>query len=125
MARAKSNGNGRFEEALANVDRRLASLVQAQESLVHAQASLVQAQTLLTQQQTAFLARCAETDARLAKLQAEKAETDRINAERFARIEAILIDHSRILRALPDAIREKIGFKAPEPKPAEGGRTDS
>ena len=36
---------------------------------------------------------------------------ERTNAERFARIEAILMEHSRILRALPDAIRERIGFK--------------
>jgi hypothetical protein len=112
MARAKSNGNGQLNEAMAG-------LVQAQAALVQAQANLVQAQALLAQQQTAFLARCAETDARLARLQVEKIETDRINTERFARIEAILIEHSRILRTMPDAIREKIGFKAPEPKPAE------
>jgi hypothetical protein len=43
-----------------------------------------------------------------------KAESDR----RFARIESILLEHtrilqehSRILAALPDAVREKIGFK--------------
>ena len=43
-----------------------------------------------------------------------KAESDR----RFARIEAILLDHTRILQeqgrilqALPDAVREKIGFQ--------------
>jgi hypothetical protein len=33
--------------------------------------------------------------------------------ERFARIEAILLEHGRILQALPDAVREKIGFKSP------------
>jgi hypothetical protein len=56
------------------------------------------------------------------------AEMDRINSERFARIESLLIDHSRILaehsriladhtwilQALPEAIRQKIGFKPPE-----------
>jgi hypothetical protein len=41
------------------------------------------------------------------------AETDRINTERFARIEALLLEHNRILHALPDVIRDKIGFKAP------------
>ncbi len=53
------------------------------------------------------------------------AETDRVMAarmaqidERFSRVEAILIEHSRILRALPDAIRDKIGFKIPESSPA-------
>jgi hypothetical protein len=40
-------------------------------------------------------------------------DTQRENAERFARIEAILMEHSRLLRALPEAVREKIGFKAP------------
>jgi hypothetical protein len=45
---------------------------------------------------------------------------DRLAAERFSRIEALLLEHnrileehSRILQALPDTIREKIGFKAP------------
>ena len=33
--------------------------------------------------------------------------------QRFARIEALLMEHNRILQALPDAIREKIGFKPP------------
>jgi uncharacterized protein involved in exopolysaccharide biosynthesis len=98
MARAKSNGNGRLDEAMA--------------TLVQAQSSLVQAQASLAQNQAAFLARIIEIDARMA-------ETDRINSERFARIEAILMEHSRILRALPDAIRDKIGFKNPEPRPSE------
>ena len=41
---------------------------------------------------------------------------DRVNTERFARIEALLIEHNRILQALPDTIRDKIGFKAPGSK---------
>lgn len=79
MARAKSEKNGRLEEAIA----------------------------ILLQNQASFLARMAEMD--------------RISSERFARIEAILIEHSRILgehtrilERLPEAIREKIGFKAPQ-----------
>jgi hypothetical protein len=95
MARTKNNGNGRLEEAMA---------------------TLLQNQATLVQNQAAFLARNAEFDRRFA-------ETDRINSERFARIEAILMEHSRILaehslilQALPDVIREKIGFKAPERK---------
>jgi hypothetical protein len=55
------------------------------------------------------------------------AEMERSTSERFARIEAILIQHSqilaehtRILQALPEAIREKIGFKvAEQPRSAE------
>jgi hypothetical protein len=83
----------------------------------------MQNQAALTQNQIAFTARMAEIDARMSAHKAENdariAETDRLNAERFARIEAILMEHSRILRALPDAIRDKIGFKSPTP-PAAG-----
>jgi hypothetical protein len=85
MARAKGAGNGRLEETVA---------------------TLMQLQATLIQNQATFLARASEIDARVA-------EMDRINSERFARIEALLIEHNRILQTLPDAIREKIGFKAP------------
>ncbi|MCI0640865.1 MAG: hypothetical protein L0Y72_30395 [Gemmataceae bacterium] len=95
MARSKAVGNGRLEEAIA---------------------ILLQNQATFVQSQTAFLARMAETDAHIA-------ETNRINSERFARIEGLLVEHNRILsehtlilQALTDAIREKIGFKLPEPK---------
>jgi hypothetical protein len=99
MARTKSGGgNGR-------VDR----LEEAMSALGQAQANLVQAHAALAQQQTIFLARMAEIDALMA-------ETNRLNAERFGRIEALLLEHSRILRALPDAIRDKIGFKSPPPQ---------
>jgi hypothetical protein len=57
--------------------------------------------------QAAFLARMAESDRQFR-------ETERLNAERFARIETILLDHSRILAehsrilaALPETIRPK------------------
>src|SRR5207249_1703414 len=92
MARAKNAGNGRLEEALA---------------------TLLQNQATLVQTQAAFVARMAEIDARRAEIDARVAEMERINAERFARIEALLLEHNRILQALPDAIREKIGFKPP------------
>jgi hypothetical protein len=83
VARAKGNGNGRLHESIATLNQAMAD----------------------------FLGRCAETDARIAKVEAEIVETNRINSERFARIEAILREHSQILRALPDAVRDKIGFK--------------
>ena len=94
---ANSNGNDRLEEAMT---------------------VLIQNQAAFVQNQTAFLARISEMD--------------RLNAERFARIESnieailhvlaehgrllqehsrLLQDHSRLLEALPDAIREKMGFK--------------
>jgi hypothetical protein len=86
MARSKDQGNGRLEEAMT---------------------AMLQNQAILVQTQASFVAGLAETNSRMA-------ETDRINSERFARIEAILLEHSRILRALPEAVREKIGFKAPD-----------
>ena len=66
---------------------------------------------LLIQNQASFLSRLAETD--------------RTTSERFARIEndmsailrvlsehsRLLSDHSRLLEQLPEAVREKIGFK--------------
>jgi len=67
---------------------------------------LEEALATLIQNQASFLTRMSETDLRVADI-------DRVNSERFARIEALLIEHNRILQALPDAIRDKIGFKAP------------
>jgi hypothetical protein len=82
---------------------------------------LEEALATLIQNQAAFVAQMRKTDRQIA-------EMERINTERFARIEAILLDHSRILaehsriladhtrilEALADAIREKIGFKVPQ-----------
>jgi hypothetical protein len=62
-----------------------------------------------------------------AAFQAEMRDLERQIAERFGRIESILLDHSRILaehgrilaehgrilERLPDAIRDKIGFQPP------------
>jgi hypothetical protein len=61
----------------------------------------------LIQNQASFLARVSEIDSRVADM-------DRINSERFARIETLLLEHNRILQALPDTIRDKIGFKVKE-----------
>lgn len=87
MARTKNQGNG-------HTDR------------------LADALATLIQNEAAFVARLADTDSRLAEL-------ERINTERFARIEErfgqiekILLEHNRILEALREAVREKIGFKA-------------
>lgn len=85
MARTKNGGNGHMDEAMA--------------ALVHAQANLVQTQAL-------FLTQLAETNRHIAEL-------ERSNSERFRRIEILLLEHSRVLEALPEAVREKIGFRAP------------
>ncbi len=66
---------------------------------------------MLIQNQAAFLARLSETD--------------RISSERFGRIETdiatilrvlaehgrMLAEHGRMLAALPEAVRDKIGFR--------------
>jgi len=72
---------------------------------------LEEAVALLIQNQAAFLARVSEMD--------------RVSSERFARIEErfgrleanmetilrVLSEHARLLEALPEAVRQKIGFK--------------
>ena len=72
---------------------------------------LEEAMALLIQNEAAFVNRLAETDRRIA-------DNDRTAAERFARIEKdmaailrVLAEHSRLLERLPEAVREKIGFK--------------
>ena len=99
MARVRTSGNGRLEETMAN-------LAQAQMVLVQSHATLEQAMATLLQNQAAYAA--------------EKRETDRSSAERFARIEAILMEHSRILKDLTDDsryVRDQmghLGFRPPE-----------
>jgi hypothetical protein len=90
MARAKSTTNGRLDDAMRE--------------LAHAQATLVQTQA-------SFLAQMADSNREAAEFRRRTEEWQRRADERFARIENILLDHSRILRELPDAVREKIGFK--------------
>jgi GTP1/Obg family GTP-binding protein len=88
--RAPSNGRDRLEEAMA----------------------------MLIQNQAAFLNRLADTDSRIAESERHYAELRREASERFARIEAdiaailrVLAEHGRLLERLPDAVRDKIGFK--------------
>src|SRR5262249_23785176 len=93
MARTKDHSNGQLEEVIRDMFK--------------AHVALAQAQATLTQTQAATLA-----------------EMDRLRretAERFARIENILLDHSRILaqhtrilQALPDAVRQRMGFRPGE-----------
>jgi uncharacterized protein involved in exopolysaccharide biosynthesis len=113
MARAKNPNNGHVTSKLED-----------------ALATLVQNQAILVQTQAAFTARLAETDSRMAATERERAETEKENSTRFARIEAILLDHNRILtdlvnkvQLLTDQIRDKIGFKIPEKSPPQQGVT--
>ena len=99
--------------------------------------NLEQAMTLLIQNQAAFISQLGGMDERFARMDERFAQMDerfaRIEArtdERFARmeeridkrfarieerldkIEELLAEHHHILLGLPEAIREKIGFKA-------------
>jgi hypothetical protein len=67
-------------------------------------AKLEDALATLIQNQAAFVSQLREND-RL------HLELERETRERFARIESLLLEHNRILENLPEAIREKIGFK--------------
>lgn len=118
MARKQNHGNGRPDESLE-------AMKQAQTQMLRELANLAQNQTAQLQEQTAILARMAETDKEIAQLrresEAESArlrrrmdETDRLNAERFARIEALLDEHSRILAELPEAVHRRFGFQPPQ-----------
>jgi hypothetical protein len=79
---------------------------------------LDEAMAMLVQNQAAFLNRLAETDRAHAESERRHLECQRETAERFARIEAqmaeiirVLNEHGRLLESLPEAVREKIGFK--------------
>ncbi len=97
--------NGRLEAALEALTRQQAETEARFAENARQLAALMQLQATLMQNQVAFLSRAEAHDARLA-------EMDRRIEERFRRIEVLLIEHNRMLQALPDAVREKIGFKA-------------
>jgi hypothetical protein len=120
MARAKDQGNGRLEEAIANLAQSQNNLSQAQANLLQAQAGLVQTHATLVQTQASLTQNHAAFQAEVTALRREMRELERITADRFARIEGILLEHThilsehgRLIQALTDAVREKIGFKAP------------
>jgi len=98
----------RAHEFCAKISRGmwLATLVQNQATLVQTQAAFV-VQVAETNRQNA------ETNRQLAETNRKLAELERVTAERFARILALLLENTRLLQALPDAICEKIGFKPP------------
>ena len=86
---------------------------------------LEEAMSMLIQTQTAFLGRMADSDRRMAESDRRIAESERrtieferATIERFERIEKnieailrILAEHGRLLERLPEALRDKIGFK--------------
>src|ERR1041384_6521373 len=107
MARVKNNGNGRLEEAMAKLAEEQKRQAEEHGELEKALRHMLQTQALHQQNQ-------AENQRDLAESRRELSELRRQADQRFARIEAILLEHTRILQALPDAVREKIGYKMPE-----------
>ncbi len=82
-----------------------------------ANGQLEEAMDLLINNQAGFLAQIAQTNAEIARTNAQISQSNARIDERFLRIEselaeigAILMRHEQMLQALPDAIREKIGF---------------
>jgi hypothetical protein len=102
MARAKNHTNGRLEESMRKLE-------EAHATLALAQATLVQN---LAQAQANYLTHKAEIDRRTADYERDTLELKRVSDARFARIEATLAELIRLLEKLPEAVREKIGFKA-------------
>jgi hypothetical protein len=92
MARAREPLDGRLDEAMR---------------------ILVQSQAILTKARTEFLSQMADFQRQHAETVRRLDALERHCMERFSRMEAILIEHSQILRALADAVREKIGVKPP------------
>ena len=67
---------------------------------------------LLIRNQAAFVEQMARSDRELIELKRQSEKTSARIEQRFSRIEAILLQHTSILEQLPEAIRQKIGFKS-------------
>ena len=69
-----------------------------------ATATLVQSMAALVQNRAMF-------NQQIAQIRAETREIGRANAERFLRIEQLLLKQELMLQELPEAICQKIGFQ--------------
>ena len=73
--------------------------------------NLEQAMTLLIQNQAAFVSQLGRADERFARMEERIDKRFARIEERLDKIEELLAEHHHILLGLPEAIREKIGFK--------------
>jgi hypothetical protein len=80
-------------------------------SSTNGQSHLEEAMVLLIYNQASFLSD-------LRDIERDRRDIERANSERFSRIEVIMAsilrvldEHSRMLERLPEAVRDKIGFK--------------
>lgn len=83
---------------------------------------LSEAMALLIQNQAAFVADLRESEHQRLEFQRQHLEFERATQEQFAQIKAqmaeiirVLNEHGRILANLPEAVRDKIGFKPGQP----------
>jgi len=70
--------------------------------------NLQEAMALLIRNQAAFLSQLTEDHKRLSKKEQDLADIKRD----LAQIKAILLRHDQVLADLPEAIRQKVGFKS-------------
>jgi hypothetical protein len=87
------NKNGRLEEAIA-------LLINSQAALANNQAAFLNNQAVFLNNQAAFLSVARETQEDMALIRRE-----------LEQIKTILMRHEQILQSLPEAVRDKIGFK--------------
>jgi predicted nucleic acid-binding Zn-ribbon protein len=95
--------NNRLEEAMRN-------LMQSQAALVAQQTDFLSQQAAFSRQMAGLEARTAE---RFARIDERFARVEKEMKEGFDEIRTILIRHEHMLQALPEAIRDKIGFRTP------------
>jgi|SRR5947209_8758821 len=107
MAGARRNHNGKIDR----LDDAMRALVQAQANLVNNQAAfeaqIIDLQRLNAERYAQIESRFAQIDSRFARIESILLDHSRILGEHSR----TLADHGRILQALPEAVREKIGFR--------------
>ena len=81
--------------------------------LQQALAQLVQSQAQLAALQVQLAAQQAQSAAQHAAWMQEFRAFEKAVEKRFLRIEALLLEHERILGELPEVIRKKIGYQRP------------
>jgi hypothetical protein len=75
---------------------------------------LEEAVATLINNQASFQSNLLAIQTEIREIEADRREIQRRNDEHFAEIIAILKHHEQMLQALPEAIREKIGFQRGE-----------
>ncbi len=83
----------------------------AMANLLESMAVLNQTQAMFNQNLALTNQQIAQNNAEIKQINREIEELRRESAERFARIEQLLIRHELMLQELPEAIRQKIGFE--------------